>query len=420
MSLRRRCTALAGEDPAGARPPARRRGRRGAEPEHARIVPEAPERAARRARRGRAAARSRRCCAVGVRRRLRGLARSRTRPSSSASRSGSRFACARGGARRGRAAARRDRGARARLPARRARARPSGELEQLLAESGERFTRRRLLVATGALAGARARGRAARARSSRSARSSTSRAFVATPWFRGRRLVGEDGAPLRADEIQEADFYTAYPEGADREQLAAPLVVVRLPPSRDPPARRPRRLGARRHPRLLEDLHPRRLRDLALPHADLRRARAAARRSSAPATTRPSTPRPAAPCSSGPAGRPLPQLPLEIDPERRPARPPAPSAARSARPGGASARGGRRDQGRRPLARPPHRRRAPLLRAALRYVFPDNWSFLLGEVALYAFIVLVATGHLPRLLLPGLDRDRPSTTAPTGRSTASR
>jgi len=35
---------------------------------------------------------------------------------------------------------------------------------------------------------------------------------------------------------------------------------------------------------------------------------------------------------------------------------------------------------------------APMLRKALRYLFPDHWSFLLGEVALYAFIVLVATG----------------------------
>jgi ubiquinol-cytochrome c reductase cytochrome b subunit len=35
---------------------------------------------------------------------------------------------------------------------------------------------------------------------------------------------------------------------------------------------------------------------------------------------------------------------------------------------------------------------APLLRKALRYAFPDHWSFLLGEVALYAFIVLIATG----------------------------
>jgi ubiquinol-cytochrome c reductase cytochrome b subunit len=35
---------------------------------------------------------------------------------------------------------------------------------------------------------------------------------------------------------------------------------------------------------------------------------------------------------------------------------------------------------------------APLVRTALRYVFPDHWSFLLGEVALYCFVVLVATG----------------------------
>jgi ubiquinol-cytochrome c reductase cytochrome b subunit len=35
---------------------------------------------------------------------------------------------------------------------------------------------------------------------------------------------------------------------------------------------------------------------------------------------------------------------------------------------------------------------APFVRKALRYVFPDHWSFLLGEVALYCFILLVATG----------------------------
>jgi ubiquinol-cytochrome c reductase cytochrome b subunit len=35
---------------------------------------------------------------------------------------------------------------------------------------------------------------------------------------------------------------------------------------------------------------------------------------------------------------------------------------------------------------------APLIRKGLRYVFPDHWSFLLGEIALYSFIVLVLTG----------------------------
>ena len=35
---------------------------------------------------------------------------------------------------------------------------------------------------------------------------------------------------------------------------------------------------------------------------------------------------------------------------------------------------------------------APLLKKSLRYLFPDHWSFLLGEVAIYCFIVLIATG----------------------------
>ncbi len=33
-----------------------------------------------------------------------------------------------------------------------------------------------------------------------------------------------------------------------------------------------------------------------------------------------------------------------------------------------------------------------VLRKATRYVFPEHWSFLLGEIALYSFVVLVGTG----------------------------
>ena len=33
---------------------------------------------------------------------------------------------------------------------------------------------------------------------------------------------------------------------------------------------------------------------------------------------------------------------------------------------------------------------APLYKFLLRYVFPDHWSFLLGAIALYSFLVLVA------------------------------
>jgi ubiquinol-cytochrome c reductase cytochrome b subunit len=37
-------------------------------------------------------------------------------------------------------------------------------------------------------------------------------------------------------------------------------------------------------------------------------------------------------------------------------------------------------------------RGARVARAVLRYVFPEHWSFMLGEIALYCFVVLVATG----------------------------
>src|SRR5205085_2988009 len=46
---------------------------------------------------------------------------------------------------------------------------------------------------------------------------------------------------------------------------------------------------------------------------------------------------------------------------------------------------------------------APFLRKALRYVFPDHWSFLLGEVALYSFVILVLTGiYLTLFFKPSL------------------
>ena len=58
---------------------------------------------------------------------------------------------------------------------------------------------------------------------------------------------------------------------------------------------------------------------------------------------------------------------------------------------------------------------APLARKTLRYLFPDHWSFLLGEVALYAFIVLVATGTYLALFFDGQHRRTSSTTARTRR-----
>ena len=40
-------------------------------------------------------------------------------------------------------------------------------------------------------------------------------------------------------------------------------------------------------------------------------------------------------------------------------------------------------------------------------VFPDHWSFMLGEIALYSFIMLLLTGTFLTLFFdPSLDRGR--------------
>jgi ubiquinol-cytochrome c reductase iron-sulfur subunit len=58
--------------------------------------------------------------------------------------------------------------------------------------------------------------------------------FLRTPWRRGRRLVDEHGKPYKTSDISEKNFYLAFPEGStdeEKEQMAASLVVIRLPPS---------------------------------------------------------------------------------------------------------------------------------------------------------------------------------------------
>ena len=186
------------------------------------------------------------------------------------------------------------------------------EIEQILDESGSRFTRRRLVK----LAGAGALGTlglAALVPAASLGPVLDTDPLYRTPWRRGRRLVGEDGSPLRAGEIEEATFYTAYPEGADRELIGSPVVVVRLPPGEITADRRtwaPRGIVAF---------------SKICTHAGC--AIALYRKP----TFAPVEPRPALVCPChystfdpadggkvlfGPAGRPLPQLPLEIDRDR--------------------------------------------------------------------------------------------------------
>jgi len=95
-------------------------------------------------------------------------------------------------------------------------------------EAGARITRRKLFKL--ALAGTGgALGLALLTPALSLGRFLDTRAFRTTSWRGGRRLVDEAGNPWRADAIEEKNFYTAFPEGADRSQLDAPVVLVRLP-----------------------------------------------------------------------------------------------------------------------------------------------------------------------------------------------
>jgi len=60
-----------------------------------------------------------------------------------------------------------------------------------------------------------------------------------TPWHAGRALVDEQGEAILAADVIERSFLTAFPQHADQEELGSPVVVVRVDPStlKLPPAR---------------------------------------------------------------------------------------------------------------------------------------------------------------------------------------
>jgi ubiquinol-cytochrome c reductase iron-sulfur subunit len=104
-------------------------------------------------------------------------------------------------------------------------------IDELVAESGSRFTRKRLVE----LAGAGALGTLGLAALTPAASlgpALDTSALKKTPWHRGRRLVDDSGKPIAAADIEAEAFYTAYPEGADRELIGSPLVVVRIGPGK--------------------------------------------------------------------------------------------------------------------------------------------------------------------------------------------
>jgi ubiquinol-cytochrome c reductase iron-sulfur subunit len=182
---------------------------------------------------------------------------------------------------------------------------------RIVEESGDRFTRKRLLLLAGAGAGT-ALGAALITPAASLGPLLDVSSLYKTPWRRGVRLVDEGRRGFRADEIEEDTFYTAYPEHADREQMGAPLVVVRLMPEQ-------LQLPGDRHGWAPDGIVAY---SKTCTHAGC--AIALYRKPTFP----PVEPRPALICPChystfdparggevlfGPAGRDLPQLPLEID-----------------------------------------------------------------------------------------------------------
>jgi quinol---cytochrome c reductase iron-sulfur subunit len=49
-----------------------------------------------------------------------------------------------------------------------------------------------------------------------------------TPWSAGKKVVDENGAPIALDTLSPGEFITAFPDGASKEDFGAPLVLVRL------------------------------------------------------------------------------------------------------------------------------------------------------------------------------------------------
>ena len=52
-----------------------------------------------------------------------------------------------------------------------------------------------------------------------------------SPWAAGKILVDEEGTALVADDLVEGGFRTAFPLGADKRELGSPVVVVRVDPA---------------------------------------------------------------------------------------------------------------------------------------------------------------------------------------------
>ena len=105
------------------------------------------------------------------------------------------------------------------------------EIAEMVHESGSRITRKRLLISAGAATGG-ALGLAALTPALSIGPVWDTGPLDRTPWRAGVRLVDEQGHPISAGDVEERTFYTAFAEGANPEDIGSPLVVIRVDPTK--------------------------------------------------------------------------------------------------------------------------------------------------------------------------------------------
>jgi ubiquinol-cytochrome c reductase iron-sulfur subunit len=98
---------------------------------------------------------------------------------------------------------------------------------ELLAEPARQLSRRRLLASAGLAAGGGLGAAAVMPLASLGPR--VDAILSATSWRDGRYVVDENGGRLRIDDIAEGSYLTAFPEGVTKERFDAAVVLVRLP-----------------------------------------------------------------------------------------------------------------------------------------------------------------------------------------------
>ena len=101
-------------------------------------------------------------------------------------------------------------------------------LREDLERGTEGVSRRRLLAAAAGVAGS---GIAAAAVLPVTALGPAPHVLDESPWRAGIALLDEDGRPLGADDLELGSFATAFPHGADPRELGSPVVVVRVDPA---------------------------------------------------------------------------------------------------------------------------------------------------------------------------------------------